>query len=1835
MIIDSRYEELGKIGAGLWATVYKVRDLRTGHIHALKLFHKLNAEEFYERFSAEDMLHITKIEHPNLLQVVNFGNKGKHVYYLSEFYDGRSLSDFKLKKGNVDLLYEIIVQICYALNALHLQNIIHRDLKPENIMYKSGRGGLQVKVLDYGFSKIDVQQSQNAIIGSLPYVAPEIYLGRGAVPQSDYYSLGVTLYRICTGTYPFLVEQISSMIAGKPKTYFPKSPSELNPDIPEPLGRFILRLLEENPQDRFQDIESIITYVNRIQLKKYPFSRKHSVVTTIRFRSYLVRTDYAHRLLDYVPIIQQNNGKLVVVIGGEGVGKNNMLSLFRYHLLTDEFYLFDYQCSATSHDPFFALVKEFRATLKKNLRLAHMMSELSERFRTYLESEEDAAELHEESDGLVDDFNRTQEFIFHLSDEKPIIFVIRAGQYLTDTTIRFVNHISADLVERRILILISVDDPSKVKGLIHSIQFKIDPMSLEETREYIDQLLDYKGVPVEFARKIQERSCGIPDFIREILIDLTEKKVIWRHQTFLLDYDFRDYQLPEHLMHSVYARMSHLSESTYAQLQRLSSVMVPLTRELIVKLLGVDEKDFFFFIHDANNNEMLLKEGEEYFFAFVEARKRLLSECSRPLRVEISRAVLEFYRDREVTTSEYALGLIESASFLKDHGSVRRYKLDLAGLYSQSLDQSRAFEVICDVIALDFSGKIHPTESEIISDLTQFQEKAEMTGDIDRALALLDKIKNLPDIFEKHYLRGYFLTGMERHVLAREPLERSLELTMTGRQRILALISLVFNAFRRNDAEAAEKYLAQLDGLPMSPELKAAYVDRKGLYLDWQGETSEAIALLEYYLTEQPELEDIRFQIRLGSIYNNLAYFYIRQRNLEEATANFGHALEIWERVKYLRSLGLVYNNLGDLALRQGDTRTGFEFFQRAFDICKGLNQKRGMSLAFLNFAEANIKLGNFNEAEEYLLKAERIIQSQDNREHLTSVHWNLALAKGRVRNFGHYYQYIAKIAPHLIQGDILDITPLEKTWFYYLYNVGDIDRINQILQKNSDLDFAEQHEEEFYYQILGLLSLHAHDYESAAAHFTQSRQFAIRNRSAYAQAILGIREAQALIGLGRIEQARLALSASLKYIESHNFHYWGLMIRFLEIDLDLQDESVPLRRILRDLLDMQDSLHRNRLFMFEVALLERITQIYAELRADDLADLYYSRYREKVQEAVTGIPERHQRIYLANKQADRPDARSLKTIRILPRYFYQKEDWQEQLYDLFKLNEIERMKFFIDKTIQNLLAPYCYAIFLTEDLKNGAPPFLSYNMNCGQTQLGEYSENMEKAIAANKILARSLNERNVLFIPLMIRTNRVGCLVISDRGELEFRGLEMRIARALKLHLTSILMRIKEFAEMNRKMQMLQSLASATQSFFSIYDVVKLEQEIVSFVLDFSGYTRGFLIKRDEFGNWIYQAAMDDNKHPLGQYAHVSKTVLAEVQTSRQPVYTLNAIADNTFKTSISVQDYSLHSIFCAPILIDNEVYGLIYIDNYGAAQVEHPVHYEFMEMLMMQLAVALKNARQYDMLMRRNRELNIIDSTKDNFISIVSHELNNPLLTLQGYVHRLKKDLRPAGEDRAGMLEKVEESVSSLLVTTGDIMTLYRYTAAAELPKERIDLRIPLKEIVAKAAENSASRHMQVSFEGPERPIRLEVNDDAFQLMVINLVNNAIRFTRDFGTIVVGLREANFPPEKIDGHDGIVIYVQDNGIGIPEGELRNVFNKFYELNEVLAHKSGQLGFKTGGLGIGLTTARRCAELHFGKIWLTSKEYEGTTAFVALPYDQTPRGENSSAIRRAMRSIT
>ena len=1810
MIIASRYKVLEELGTGLWAKVYKVQDMRTENIYRLKLFHKLAASSLYEKFSAEKMHHITKIQHVNLIQVVDFGNYGPHIYYISTYCKGKTLKDFRLRSGNLNLLYDIIVQICYGLNALHSQNIIHQDLKPENVLYQIESDRPKVKIMDYGFTKLDLEKGQQNISSNLPYVAPEIYLDQKIEYRSDFYSLGVMLYKIVTGSLPYTVEQITGFIEGKRYNLFPKFPRELNPNIPSNLEKLILKLLERNSNDRFENCESIISYINKIQMRQYPFSQKWSIVNNISFSDYIVREDYAHQLLEYVPLIEKGNGKVIVISAGKGLGKTNALALFRYHLLTDDFYIFDYECGPKHKDPFFALIKEFYFAVENNKKLAEDLSDISTKLRKYLFESEEAADIKTQNkEDLSLDFKSASAFLFHLSEEKPLIFTIRSGQYLEKEVIDFVNFISQDITKKPILIIFSINDPRKIEGLIHPVRIKIEALDREQTKKYVHRLLNVSP-PDHFLEDLWNRSNGNPLFIEQILIDLTQNRKIWKKNKFNFDFKFKNYYVPEDVRHSIYQRMAHLSEDSYRNLQKLSYVQTPLSKELMKYILSLNEKQVFFLITDAINNELIRKYADFYQFTFKEAVARWQHEIGNDEEKQVSKKVLEYFNDKTLTLIEVIEGVIKHANIIKDFTSVRKYKLLLVKIFFEGGERGKAFDVMISVVQLDFSSKLELPEGEFRKDLRELVDKSEWTTTGHIPATLKRKISKMPNIAEKHYLMGVYYLVAEKYNLAQCRFENALKLAITGKIRAEILLKLAEIYSVQGDINNFNKAISELDTFQLSPDLKTAYISLKGLYLGVSGKLSEGINLIEEYLPSIQTQNDDAFFVRLGNLHNTLAFLYHKDRILDEADKNFHIARKIWEKVNYKRKLGIVYNNIGDVALVQGYTNEAIEYFRKALLVCQEVGCKKIRVLSLLNHGETFIKLGDFKKAEKYLDKAREESLNHENKPFLDSILNNIAIAKGKLFNFKYYYDFIEEFYPDLLEGKITTVKPLIKTYFYYLYNIGNYKKIDQLLEKYKDL-FLDNNQQEFFYQILGFITLKRNNYKEAFKRIQLAYEYSQESRSVYAQAINYIRMAEYYTEVGKTGQAIEILLQSRVISEQNNFNYWIRVIDLRMIRAHLMEGSSSLRILIRKLYNILDYVKKNDLFHLEIECYEILLQIYAQLGIAKQAEYYFKLYRLKVRESVAGLPQQDKILFFKKTHFHANNYQDFKTIKINYKKYKQIREWQEELYDILKLKDNKRIKFFIDKTIKTLLSPNYFAILLNDNLKNRSEPFLIHNLSPENLYTDQYLKNINRSIETNTVLQRKVKGCHILYIPLRIKSAKVGCMLIADQGELEFQSSEMEIILNLRLHLSSILIRIKEFTELNEDMKLMAKLIEINQKFFSPQNLEKLEQDAVTFVLDFIGGSRGFLIKKDKFENYIFKIALDDSKHLLKNYSYISKSILSEVQNSKESIF-LENVSDN--KVSQTYFDFKAEqlSVFCAPILIDDRIYGFIYIDNYQSPENKFVINSEFMRLLFIQLANAVKNALQYEMLMQKNKEIKSLENLKNEFINIVSHELRTPLVTLQGYVNRMLKFKIPKKDLK--IVNQVEKSIDRLYLITNDIINHNKYILLKGLDKNLTEIKDILNVVADETRSISKSRHMQIQLEIEQTLPPVKLNWEAFYLMIYNIVLNSIRFTKDFGTIVIGARLSAFQQEEVGGRESLLIYIQDNGIGIPESEQKRIFKKFYEVNKISAHSSGSIEFKSSGLGLGLSTAKLIVELHDGKIWINSKENEGTTVFIAIP---------------------
>jgi serine/threonine-protein kinase len=248
------YRVIDVIGAGGMGTVYKVQHLISERIEAMKVIlpELIDSSELADRFIREIKVQ-ARLSHPNIASLHNALRVDNRFLMVMEYIDGSSLHA-RLRQGmmNPASSVDIILQVLSALAYAHAQGVIHRDIKPANIMFTSA--GV-AKLMDFGIARSLTDQHltrAGAAVGSVYYMSPEQVQATEVDSRSDLYSVGIMLYEMVTGTRPIAGDS-SWAVMNAHLHNIPRSPSVVNPTLPPAFSLAILKAIEKNPADRYQN----------------------------------------------------------------------------------------------------------------------------------------------------------------------------------------------------------------------------------------------------------------------------------------------------------------------------------------------------------------------------------------------------------------------------------------------------------------------------------------------------------------------------------------------------------------------------------------------------------------------------------------------------------------------------------------------------------------------------------------------------------------------------------------------------------------------------------------------------------------------------------------------------------------------------------------------------------------------------------------------------------------------------------------------------------------------------------------------------------------------------------------------------------------------------------------------------------------------------------------------------------------------------------------------------------------------------------------------------------------------------------------------------------------------------------------------------------------------------------------------------------------------------------------------------------------------------------------------------------------------------------------------
>ncbi len=229
--------------------------------------------------------------------------------------------------------------------------------------------------------------------------------------------------------------------------------------------------------------------------------------------------------------------------------------------------------------------------------------------------------------------------------------------------------------------------------------------------------------------------------------------------------------------------------------------------------------------------------------------------------------------------------------------------------------------------------------------------------------------------------------------------------------------------------------------------------------------------------------------------------------------------------------------------------------------------------------------------------------------------------------------------------------------------------------------------------------------------------------------------------------------------------------------------------------------------------------------------------------------------------------------------------------------------------------------------------------------------------------------------------------------------------------------------------------------------------------------------------------------------------------------------------------------------------------------------------------------------------------EQERRDFVSNVSHELRTPLTSMRSYLEALEDGAWKDPEIAPHFLQVTLEETDRMIRMINDLLNLSKMDSGnAQMQMELVNFNNLVNFVLDRfdMMVTSQNKNYQIKREFTKRDLWLEIDTDRLIQVIDNIMNNAIKYSPDGGTVTVRL---------IETHNHIILSITDEGIGIPRKDLNKIFDRFYRVDKARARQQG-------GTGLGLAISREVLKAHGGSIWVESRENQGSTFYVSLPYE-------------------
>ena len=382
-----------------------------------------------------------------------------------------------------------------------------------------------------------------------------------------------------------------------------------------------------------------------------------------------------------------------------------------------------------------------------------------------------------------------------------------------------------------------------------------------------------------------------------------------------------------------------------------------------------------------------------------------------------------------------------------------------------------------------------------------------------------------------------------------------------------------------------------------------------------------------------------------------------------------------------------------------------------------------------------------------------------------------------------------------------------------------------------------------------------------------------------------------------------------------------------------------------------------------------------------------------------------------------------------------------------------------------------------------------------------------------------------------------------------------------------------------------------------------------------FPGAERAFVVLTEPDSEELVPVAARQRTAPLGTRAvpAMSSTIVREVLQHKRALLLCDAMDNAQFPATESIVALSLRSVMSVPLLVGEEVLGLLQVDSRSTQQLFTAADLHLLLGLSAQVAIALNHAQLLAVRARAaaletaKNAAEAANQAKSAFLANVSHELRTPLHAILSFAaFGLHKAETVSPAKRRSYFQQIDDSGRTLLALVDNLLELAKLEAG-KMPFtwQQTDLHELLRQIIAECHPLLAERYLTFQVMVPDTPRAIRLDPQKIQQVFRNLLSNAVKFSPEQGTITLRVQ---YDAETVE------IAIQDQGIGIPDDELETIFDKFMQSRHTTPEH--------GGTGLGLAICREIVTGHGGCIWASNAPEGGAVLRVRLPLMEPDTGD-------------